>query len=202
MLTLCTLAPLRHTWLFFPSSSCSMLPPSLLGVDCLSPSLSGGPGPPSTPPPPLLSWPHFRQVPGKPYPRVEHSSFLTHFHAYFDLKYCSSKNLAKNICCNKYFFFSRDVSRLFSDSKFPLKKSVFSCNFVEVRHLLKRCGSYLAYALWNRDNCMYTWRFTHWNVLMYIYKEWVYLYMWTFIKSHISPPRPVGTYHFQVGLIW
>jgi hypothetical protein len=42
MLTLCTLGPLCHAWLFFPSSSCSMLPPSLLGLDCLSNSLSGG----------------------------------------------------------------------------------------------------------------------------------------------------------------
>jgi hypothetical protein len=49
MLTLCTLGPLRHAWLFFPSSSCSMLPPSLLGVYCCSCFLSGGPGPPSPP---------------------------------------------------------------------------------------------------------------------------------------------------------
>jgi hypothetical protein len=37
-----------------------MLPPSLLGVDCLSPSLLGGPGPPSPLP---LPWPHFPKVP-------------------------------------------------------------------------------------------------------------------------------------------
>ncbi len=42
-----------HAWLFFPSSSCSMwlLTPSLLAVNCLSCSPSGGPGPPSFPPP-------------------------------------------------------------------------------------------------------------------------------------------------------
>ncbi len=51
-LNLCTMGPLCHAWLFFPSSSCSMqlLTTSLLAVDCLSCSLSGGPGPPSSPP--------------------------------------------------------------------------------------------------------------------------------------------------------
>jgi hypothetical protein len=49
MLILCMLGPLRHAWLFFPSSSCSMLPPSLLRVDCSSRFMSGGPGPPSPP---------------------------------------------------------------------------------------------------------------------------------------------------------
>jgi hypothetical protein len=42
MLTLCTLVPLRHAWLFFSSSSFSMLPPSSLGVDCSSPFLGAG----------------------------------------------------------------------------------------------------------------------------------------------------------------
>ncbi len=54
MLTLSTLGPLHHAWLFFPSSYCSMLPPSLLGVDCLSRFLSGGPGPPSPPFPTMI----------------------------------------------------------------------------------------------------------------------------------------------------
>jgi hypothetical protein len=57
MLTLCTQGPLRHVWLFFPSSSCSILPPSLLGIDCLSRFLSGGPGPPSPPSPELTPFP-------------------------------------------------------------------------------------------------------------------------------------------------
>ncbi len=62
MLTLCTLGPLHHAWLFVPSSSCSMLllTPSLPAVDCLSRSLSGEPGPPSFPLPgltPFLSGP-------------------------------------------------------------------------------------------------------------------------------------------------
>ncbi len=57
MLTLCTLGPVCHAWLLFPSSSCSMLPPSLLTVDCLSRSLSGGPGPPSPPSPVLTPFP-------------------------------------------------------------------------------------------------------------------------------------------------
>ncbi len=53
MFILCMLSPLRHAWLFFPFSSCSMLPPSLLGFDCLSRSLSRGPGPPWPPSPEL-----------------------------------------------------------------------------------------------------------------------------------------------------
>jgi hypothetical protein len=65
MLTLCTLGPLCSAWLFFHSSSCSILPPSLLGLDCLSNSLSGWPGPPSPLP---LGWPHFPQVPGNTLP--------------------------------------------------------------------------------------------------------------------------------------
>jgi hypothetical protein len=75
MLTLCTLGPLRHVWLFFPSSSCSMLPPSLLGVDCLSRFLSGGP---ALPHPLPLSWPHFPQVSGNalPFCRAQQYLFL------------------------------------------------------------------------------------------------------------------------------
>ncbi len=59
MLTLCMLGPLRHSWLFFPSSSCSMLllPLSLQAVDCLSRSLSGRLGPPSFPLPGLTPFP-------------------------------------------------------------------------------------------------------------------------------------------------
>ncbi len=57
MFTLCTLGPLHHAWPVLPSSSCSMSPPSLLGVDCLSPSLLGGPGPPSPPSPELTPFP-------------------------------------------------------------------------------------------------------------------------------------------------
>jgi hypothetical protein len=65
MLTLCMLGPLCHAGLFFPSSSCSMLPPSLLGLDCLSRSLSWGLALPH----PLPSgWPHFPQVPGNTLP--------------------------------------------------------------------------------------------------------------------------------------
>jgi hypothetical protein len=59
MLTLYMLGPLRHAWLFFPSSSSSMLPPSLLGVDCLSCFLSGGLALPCPLP---LSCTHFPQV--------------------------------------------------------------------------------------------------------------------------------------------
>ncbi len=62
MQPLCTLVLLHHAGLVLPSSSFPMLPPSLLGVDCLSSLLSGGPGPPSHLLP--LSWPHFPQVPG------------------------------------------------------------------------------------------------------------------------------------------
>jgi hypothetical protein len=57
MLTLCTLGPLHHAWLVLPSTSCSLLPPSLLGVDCLSPSLLGGPSPPSPHSPELTPFP-------------------------------------------------------------------------------------------------------------------------------------------------
>jgi hypothetical protein len=57
MLILCTLVPLHHAWLVLPSFSCSMLPPSLPGVDCLSSSLLGGPGPPSPPSPELTPFP-------------------------------------------------------------------------------------------------------------------------------------------------
>ncbi len=60
-LTLCTLRPRCHTCLFLPSSSCSMLPPSSLGLDCLSCSLSGGP---ALHPPIPLDWPHLPQVLG------------------------------------------------------------------------------------------------------------------------------------------
>jgi hypothetical protein len=42
MLTLCMLAFLHHARLVLPSSSCSMLSPSLLGIDCLSFPLPGG----------------------------------------------------------------------------------------------------------------------------------------------------------------
>ncbi len=54
------MGPLCHTWLFFPSSSCSMrlLSPPLLAVKCLSCSLPGGGlGPPSLPPPGLTPFP-------------------------------------------------------------------------------------------------------------------------------------------------
>jgi hypothetical protein len=49
------MGPLCHTRPFFPSSSRSMmlLSPPLLAVNCLSRSLPGGPGPPSSPPPGL-----------------------------------------------------------------------------------------------------------------------------------------------------
>ncbi len=57
MLTLCTLALLHHTWPVLPSSSCSMLPPSLLGADCISFFPLGGPGP--TLPPSLELTPFF-----------------------------------------------------------------------------------------------------------------------------------------------
>ncbi len=53
MLTLCTLALLHHASTILPSSFFSMLSPSLLGVDCLSSPLLGGPGPPSHPSPEL-----------------------------------------------------------------------------------------------------------------------------------------------------
>ncbi len=59
ILTLFTMGPLRHVWLFFPSSACSMrlLTPALLAVNCLSCSLLGGPGPPPFPPPGLTPFP-------------------------------------------------------------------------------------------------------------------------------------------------
>jgi hypothetical protein len=47
MLTLFTLTPLHHAQPVLPSSSCSMLPPSMLVVDCSSSSLLMGPSPPS-----------------------------------------------------------------------------------------------------------------------------------------------------------
>jgi hypothetical protein len=52
VLTLCVMGPLRHAWLFFPSSSCSMrlLSPPLLAVNRLSCSPPGGAGPSLTPP--------------------------------------------------------------------------------------------------------------------------------------------------------
>jgi hypothetical protein len=61
---MCTMALLHHPWPILPSSSCSMLPPSLLGVDCLStvPPCLGGP---ALFYPLPLSCPHFPQVPGK-----------------------------------------------------------------------------------------------------------------------------------------
>ncbi len=173
MLTLCTLVPLRHTRLFFPSSSCSMLPPSLLVVDCLSPFLSGGPGPPS--PPPFWADPISIRFQEMPYPCVGHSSFPTHFHAYFDLKYCSSKNLAKNIC-NKYIFFSRDVSRLFSDSKIPLKKSVFLAISLKI---YSNGVGHIWLTLYETKINVHT--KIHTLKRAYVYKVWVYLYMWAFI---------------------
>jgi hypothetical protein len=39
ILSLCTIAPLHNARPVLPSYSCSMLPPSLLGVNCLSFSL-------------------------------------------------------------------------------------------------------------------------------------------------------------------
>ncbi len=57
MLTLCTLALLHHARPVLPSSSYSMLFTSLLGVDCLSSPLLGGPGPPSPPSPELTPFP-------------------------------------------------------------------------------------------------------------------------------------------------
>jgi hypothetical protein len=57
MLTLCMLVPPHHAQPALPSSYCSMLPTSLLGVDCLSSSLLGGPGPPSPPSPELTPFP-------------------------------------------------------------------------------------------------------------------------------------------------
>jgi hypothetical protein len=57
MLTLYTLALLHHTQPVLPSSSCSILSPSLLRVDCLSSSLLGGPGPPSHLSPELTPFP-------------------------------------------------------------------------------------------------------------------------------------------------
>jgi hypothetical protein len=42
MLTVCTLVLLHNTQPVLPSSPCSMLPPSLLGVDCYLPSCLGG----------------------------------------------------------------------------------------------------------------------------------------------------------------
>jgi hypothetical protein len=56
MLTLCTLGPLCHAWLFILSSFCCMFPPSLLGFDCLSRSLNKCPGPPSPPTPYKTLW--------------------------------------------------------------------------------------------------------------------------------------------------
>jgi hypothetical protein len=61
MLTLCALALLHHARPVLPSSSFSMLSTSLLGVDCLSSPLLGGPTLLHPLPP---SWPHFPQVPG------------------------------------------------------------------------------------------------------------------------------------------
>jgi hypothetical protein len=49
MLTLCPLALLHHARPILPSSSCTMLPPSLLGVDCLSSYLLGRARPSLTP---------------------------------------------------------------------------------------------------------------------------------------------------------
>ncbi len=66
MLTLCTLCPLCHAWLFFPSSSCYMLPPSLLGLECLSRPLSGLAPLPWADPVSPRSW-------TTPYPFVGHS---------------------------------------------------------------------------------------------------------------------------------
>ncbi len=63
MLSLCTLGPLHHACLFFPSYSCSMLSPSLRGVDCLSRFLSGGTGPPSPPSPDLTPFPSGNALP-------------------------------------------------------------------------------------------------------------------------------------------
>ncbi len=57
MLALCTMALLHHAWPVLPSSSCSMLPPSLLGVNCLSSPPLAGPGPPSPPSPELTPFP-------------------------------------------------------------------------------------------------------------------------------------------------
>ncbi len=78
MLTLCTLGPLCHAWLFFPSSSCSMLPLSLLGFDCLSRSLSGWPGSPSHPSPGLTPFPWADPISlrsqATPYPFAGHNS--------------------------------------------------------------------------------------------------------------------------------
>jgi hypothetical protein len=56
MLTLCMLA-LHHARPVLTSSSCSMLSPSLLGVDCLFSSLLRGPGPPTPPSPELNPFP-------------------------------------------------------------------------------------------------------------------------------------------------
>ncbi len=56
MLTLCT-PVLHHARPVLPSSSFSMLPPFLLGFDCLSSLPLGGPGPPSLLAPELTPFP-------------------------------------------------------------------------------------------------------------------------------------------------
>ncbi len=57
LLTLFTPILLQHAWFGCASWSFSMLSLSLLGINCFSFPLSGGPGPPSTPPPMLTPFP-------------------------------------------------------------------------------------------------------------------------------------------------